>query len=87
MVETLDKIARLAARQFGLESASIGIDVPVTEYGVDSLGLLELLFTLEEEFQVSFPQEPSDEPQTLRTLAELVDQLQRSTMNPAQSTL
>lgn len=86
-METLDKIARLAARQFGLEPASIGIDVPVTEYGVDSLGLLEFLFALEEEFQVSFPEEPSDEPQTLRTLAELVDQLRRSTMIPDQPTL
>jgi acyl carrier protein len=86
-VETLNTIVRLAARHFGLETASIGIDVPVTEYGVDSLGLLEFLFALEEEFQVRFPQEPSDELQTLRTLAELVEQLQRSTMIPAHPTL
>lgn len=86
-METLDKIVRLAARQFGMETASIGIDVPVVEYGVDSLGLLEFLFSLEEEFQVRFSQEPGAEPQTLRTLAELVEQLQRSTMVPAQPTL
>ncbi len=86
-METIDRIARLAARQFGLETDSIATDVPVSQYGVDSLGLLEFLFALEEEFQVRFPPEPSDEPQTLRTLAELVEQLQRSTMIPAQPTL
>ena len=86
-MDTLDRITRLAARQFGLETASIGTDVPVSEYGVDSLGLLEFLFALEEEFQVRFPQEPSDEPQTLRKLAELVEQLQRSTVMPAQVAL
>jgi acyl carrier protein len=86
-VQTLDKIVRLAARQFGLETASIGIDVPVSEYGVDSLGLLEFLFVLEEEFEVRFSAEPSAEPQTVRALAELVEQLQRSTMVPARPTL
>ena len=86
-METSDKITRLAARQFGLEMASIGTDVPVSEYGVDSLGLLEFLFALEEAFQVRFPQEPSDEPQTLRKLAELVKQFQRSPVIPAQAAL
>jgi acyl carrier protein len=86
-VETLQRITRLAARQFGLEPAAIGTDVPVSEYGVDSLGLLELLFALEEEFQIRFSAEPSDEPQTLRKLAELVEQLQRSTLTPAQPML
>ena len=86
-METLEKITRLAARQFGLEADSIGTDVPVSDYGVDSLGLLEFLFALEEEFQVRFSPEPSAEPQTLRKLAELVEQLQRSTMVPAQPTL
>jgi acyl carrier protein len=86
LVETLHRIQRLAARQFGLEPAAIGTDVPVSEYGIDSLGLLEFLFALEEEFQVHFSSEPSDERQTLRKLAELVEQLQRSTVSPAQPT-
>jgi len=86
-VEPLDQIVRLAAHQFGLDTGSISIDVPVTEYGVDSLGLLEFLFALEEEFQVRFPSEPTDEPQTLRKLAELVETLQHSTMIPAQPTI
>jgi len=86
-VETLERITRLAAHQFGLETAAIGTDVPVSEYGVDSLGLLEFLFTLEEEFQVRFSPEPGADPQTLRGLAELVEQLQRSTLIPAQPRL
>ena len=45
------------------------------------------LFALEEEFQVRFPPEPSDEPQTLCKLADLVATLQDPTMIPAQPTI
>ena len=44
-------------------------------------------FALEEEFQVRFPPEPSDEPQTLRKLTDLVATLQDPTMIPAQPTI
>ena len=44
-------------------------------------------FALEEEFPVRFSVQPTDEPQTLRKLAELVETLQNSTMIPAQPTI
>ena len=81
MMETLTRITQLAVRQFGLEPGSLGVDVPVSEYGIDSLGLIEFLFLLEDEFHVRFPEERSDQPQTLRQLAELVGRLQAA---PAQ---
>ena len=86
-MDTLNRITQLAIRQFGIETSAVGIDVPVDEYGVDSLGLLEFLFALEEEFQIRFPQEPIDEPQTLRKLAELVDRLLHSPAVPVQASL
>jgi acyl carrier protein len=82
-VETLDRVIQVAARLFGVESSSIGADVPVNEYGVDSLGLLELMFALEEEFQIRFPSDPSNGPQTIRSLARLVEELLGSTALPA----
>ena len=83
-METLTRITQLAVRQFGLEPASLGVDVPVSEYGIDSLGLIEFLFLLEDEFHVRFPEERSDQPQTLRQLAELVGRLRAATAVPAQ---
>jgi acyl carrier protein len=82
---TRSALSRAASTDVSGQHA-IGTDVPVSEYGIDSLGLLEFLFALEEEFQVHLSPDPSDESQTLRKLAELVEQLQRSSMSPAQPT-
>ena len=81
-METLTRVTQLAVRQFGLEPASLGVDAPVSDYGIDSLGLIEFLFLLEEEFDVRFPEERSDQPETLRQLAELVVRLQAAPPAP-----
>ena len=83
-METLTRITQLAARQFGLEHASIEVDAPVSNYGIDSLGLVEFLFLLEDEFHVRFPEERGDQPQTLRQLAELVVRLRSEIVAVAQ---
>lgn len=75
MLDTLDRITQAAAGQFGLDPNAIGPDQPVTEYGVDSLGLIELLFALEERFNVRFDGTLEEAPRTLRELAALVDSL------------
>jgi acyl carrier protein len=82
-MDTLVRITQLAVRQFGLEPASVTVDAPVTDYGIDSLGLIEFLFLLEDEFHVRFPEERSDQPQTLRQLAELVAHLRAASVAPA----
>lgn len=74
-MDTLEAITQAAAGQFGLDPKAIGPDQAVTEYGVDSLGLIELLFTLEERFSVCFGGEVQSAPRTLRELAALVDSL------------
>jgi len=74
-LDALEAITQAAAGQFGLDPKAIGPDKPVSEYGVDSLGLIELLFTLEERFSVCFGGEVRSAPRTLRELAALVDSL------------
>ena len=86
-METLVRVTQLAVRQFGLEPASLAIDAPVSDYGIDSLGLIEFLFLLEDEFHIRFPEERSDQPQTLRQLAELVAQLRAQSAPAAQPSL
>jgi len=82
-MDTLVRITQLAVRQFGLEPTSVAVDAPVSDYGIDSLGLIEFLFLLEDEFHVRFPEERSDQPQTLRQLAELVAHLRATSPAPA----
>lgn len=83
-MDTLVRITQMAVRQFGLEPASVAVDTPVTDYGIDSLGLVEFLFLLEDEFQIRFPEQRSDQPQTLRQLAELVAHLRTQSAPTAQ---
>jgi acyl carrier protein len=78
-VTTLETIRALAAQQFGVEPTAIEPDVPVADYGVDSLGLIEFMFVLEDVFHVQIGKQAGPIPKTLRELAGLLDGLLQST--------
>ena len=75
-METLLTIKTLAAKQFGADPATIDVDLPVQQLGADSLGFLEFLFELEDQFGVPIPQESVVNVKTLRELATVIDGLQ-----------
>lgn len=64
---TLDQLTQLLHDKFDIDKTSLLPDRPLSEYGLDSLALAELLFTIEEEFDVKFP----DRPENINTLTEL----------------
>lgn len=64
---TLDQLTQLLQDKFDIDKTSLLPDRPLAEYGLDSLALAELLFTIEEGFDVKFP----DRPENIDTLAEL----------------
>jgi acyl carrier protein len=72
-VNTLHTIRSLAATQFGGDADAIDVDVPVNQLGIDSLGLLEFLFELEDRFAVSIPPQAMPDVPTLRDVAATVD--------------
>ena len=78
-MSTLETIRALAAQQFGVEATAIEPDVPVADYGVDSLGLIEFMFVLEDVFHVQIGKQSGPIPKTLRELASLLDTLLQST--------
>lgn len=67
-MNTTDQLTQLLHDKFDIDRASLQPDQPLAEYGLDSLSLAELLFTIEEEFDVKFP----DRPENINTLRELV---------------
>jgi acyl carrier protein len=77
-VSTLETIRALAAQQLGLDPTAIEPDVPVADYGVDSLGLIEFMFVLEDVFHVQIGKQAGPIPKTLRELAGLLDALLQS---------
>jgi acyl carrier protein len=72
-VDTLHTIRSLAAAQFGGNADDIDVDVAVDQLGIDSLGLLEFLFELEDRFSVSIPPQAMPDVPTLREVAATVD--------------
>lgn len=70
-VDTLARIKDLAAARLNLDVSSLSADTRLDSLGVDSLGLVEFLFELEDEFKVRFPQE-RDALQTVGDLLQVV---------------
>jgi acyl carrier protein len=74
--DTLERVRRLLARHLGVPPGSIGEDASLEELGLDSLGALELIFEIEEEFKVKVPDERLKELRTVRAVCDGVEALQ-----------
>jgi acyl carrier protein len=75
--DTFERVRRLVARHLRVPPESIGEDSSLEELGLDSLGALELVFDIEEEFEVKVPDERIKELRTLRAVCDGVEALQR----------
>ncbi|MFM0405274.1 acyl carrier protein [Paraburkholderia dipogonis] len=53
MIETA--VQKAIALQFGLGDASVNLDAPLSEYDADSLDLVELVMTIEDELDIEIP--------------------------------
>lgn len=80
-MSTLDKIREIIAEQAMLEPGDIDVSASLEEVGVDSLGLVEGIFAIEETFdiQVPFnanaPEESDFDISSVRAIAAAVDKL------------
>lgn len=70
----LDELKQLLHERFDIDTSSLDPNTPLIEYGLDSLSLAELMFTVEEHFHVDFPSTQQD-VDTLKGLAEVIDGL------------
>ena len=50
-----DKVIAIIAEQAVLEPADVGLDNTLESLGIDSLGLVESIFAIEEAFDISVP--------------------------------
>ncbi|SMX22009.1 acyl carrier protein [Boseongicola aestuarii] len=56
MVESVkDRVVRIVAEQALLEPADISMDQTLEELSIDSMALVEAIFAIEEEFDISVP--------------------------------
>ena len=68
MKTTLEVLREILVKDYKLDPDSLTLDTPLEALGIDSLGVAELLFTVEDEFKVKV----STEPIKLATVGDVV---------------
>jgi acyl carrier protein len=74
-MSSLDAIRQFAAEEFEVGMDTIDVDAPFDQIGIDSLGLVEFIFELEDKFNVRLAADKTEGLNTLRDLANHVDSL------------
>ncbi len=71
-----EKVKGILCDQLDIDEDSVTMDSVITEdFGADSLDFVDLVMTLEEEFEVEFP---DDEIKNIRTVGDLVKYIEQS---------
>lgn len=83
MSNTLEQLCTIAQRELGAESLTGSVDTPFAELGLDSLGLVDFMFTVEDHFHVVIEHDRALQTPTLAGLAGLVDELLAAKVLPA----
>ena len=82
-VEIQKKVTELIAEQIGLKSDEISLESSFEDLNIDSVGLVELVFSIEEYFEINIPFEELEEQDlkekfaTVQSLIEVVAGLSR----------
>ena len=73
-MNTLEELKQLIHQSFDIDPATLTADGPLSDYGLDSLALGELLFSVEDHFDLTLP-DIRNEIKSLESLAALIDEL------------
>ena len=65
---TLERLEKILEERYHVPPDRITLDAPIDTLGLDSLGMTELLFFIEEEFEITLPYEPV----SMRTVGDAV---------------
>lgn len=74
-METKDKVIEIIAEQAVLEPSDVTMDSTLEDLGIDSLGLVESIFAIEEAFDISVPfnaNAPQESDFDISTVASIV---------------
>lgn len=75
---TEKKVKEILAKQLGIDAAKINENTNIaTDLGADSLDLVEILMSLEEEFSVSIPDDAIPNIKTVGDLVSFIDKAKK----------
>jgi acyl carrier protein len=72
-VSTLQRLQYILIRDYGVSREDVAAPVELETFGVDSLGMMELLFEIEKAFGISIPNEHVE----LRTVGQIADYIDK----------
>ena len=75
-----DKVIDIIAEQAVLEPSDVALDNSLEDLGIDSLGLVESIFAIEEEFDISVPfnaNAPSESDFDISSVAKIIEGIER----------
>ena len=81
---TFERLRQILAKEFDVAPELIHPAARMDELAIDSLAVIEVIFQLEDAFDISFPQEPG-QLQTVGDLVARVDRLVTEQRAPAPS--
>ena len=71
---TFERLCAILVRDYKLAPEALALDAPLESLGIDSLGVAELLFNVEDEFGIALPPEPVQLP-TIGDVVRYIDRL------------
>ena len=75
-----DRVIEIVAEQAVLEVGDISLDASLEDLGIDSLGLVESIFAIEEAFDITVPfnaNNPSESEFDVSSVASIVDAVEK----------
>ena len=83
---TFERLRAILVKDYKLEPEKLTLDAPLEDLGIDSLGVAELLFNVEDEFRIALPPEPVQLP-TVGDVVRYIDELVAAQHGPAVAAL
>jgi len=74
MSNTYERLGAILRKDYAVTAEQLSMDSTLEGLGIDSLGVVELLFTVEEEFKLQLPSEPVP-MQSVGDVVRYIDQL------------
>ncbi len=74
----IEKIKQVLAEQLGIDAGTIKDDANILEdLGADSLDIIEMLMTLEDEYGITIPDDKINQVKTVSEIAELIEECRK----------
>ncbi len=73
MTSTLERLQEILSRQYELKREDLAAEATLEGLGLDSMSVIDLLFTIEDEFRIIVPRDQVE----LRTVADVVSYIDR----------